>query len=135
MVNILQMRAGARASECVGRVLMCVNILHQAGDPNLAGGRGQTIAGLRGVVVVVGGSEIQVLELLLSMLSRNIRLRRDLCVCVGAVCVTCVYASPLFPEDRIKLQRRPDYLSLMQISAFEMNYRIAETEIVAEWIA
>lgn len=31
-------------------------------------------------------------------------------------------ASPLLPGDRIKLQRHQDYLSLMQISAFQMNH-------------
>lgn len=47
MVNILQMQ-GERVCRCVsGKVLlMCLNVLHQTGDPNLVGG--QTISGLGG---------------------------------------------------------------------------------------
>lgn len=44
-------------------------------------------------------------------------------------------ASPLLPGDRIKLQRHPDYLSLMQISAFQMNYGNAAATQMVEWMA
>lgn len=44
-------------------------------------------------------------------------------------------ASPVLPGDRTKLQRHPDYLSLMQISAFQMNYGNAAAQIVVGWMA
>lgn len=45
------------------------------------------------------------------------------------VCV-CVVVFAVLPQDRTKLQRHPDYLSLMQISALEMKRVNVEMEIV-----
>lgn len=42
----------------------------------------------------------------------------------------CVSAFAVLPQDGTKLQRHPDYLSLMQISALEMKRVNTETRMV-----
>lgn len=54
--------------------------------------------------------------------------RSDICVRVRAC--ECVSAFAVLPQDRTKLQRHPDYLSLMQISALEMKRVNPETGLV-----
>lgn len=51
-------------------------------------------------------------------------------MCTQGCVYVCVSVFGVLPQDRTKLQRHPDYLSLMQISALEMKRVNAETGMV-----